>query len=189
MVGCLFFMTYSVWSLISTVGYSGSAFVVAPRLFARLVSPKGVWCIWLSYSGGLFCGCPLFGFLLHAQISSYLHWALAFPVNWLIHWVFAYVSTWTGTLFSVPDSLCYEWFSSVPGAIAYFSKSPAIDLQCNHLKLYQIACNINTFLSHIIWYYTGFGIILVVWSLFGSLRTHAYGIVCCEPECFVVCHL
>lgn len=99
-----------------------------------LVSPKGVWCIWLSYSGGLSCGCPLFGFLLHAQISSYLHWALAFPVNWLIHWVFAYVSMWTGILFPVPDSLCNELFSSVPGAIAYFFESPTIDLQCNLFK-------------------------------------------------------
>lgn len=72
-----------------------------------LVSPKGVWCIWLSDLSSLFCGCPLFGFLLHAQISSYLHCALAFPVNWLIHWVFAYVSMWTGTLFRVPDSLLW----------------------------------------------------------------------------------
>lgn len=110
-----------------------------------LVSPKGVWCIWLLYSGGLSCGCPLFGFLLHAQISSYLHQALAFPVNQLIHWVFAYVSLWTGTLFHVPDSLCREWFSSVPGAIVYFSKCPTIDLRCSHLNLYQISWNINKF--------------------------------------------
>lgn len=89
-----------------------------------LVSPKGVWCIWPSCSGGLPCGRPLFGFLLHAQISSYLHWALAFPGSCLIHWVFAYVSVWTGTLFRIPDSLRSEWFSSVPGAIVYFSKSP-----------------------------------------------------------------
>lgn len=119
-----------------------------------LVSPKGVWCIWLSCSGGLPCGCPLFGFLLHAQISSYLHWALAFPGSWLIHWVFAYVSVWTGTLFGVP-----EWFSSVPGVIVYFSKSPTIDLQFqllmhshlnSHLNMYLVSLNINTFLNDII---------------------------------------
>lgn len=121
-----------------------------------LVSPEGVWCIWLSYSGGLSCGCSVFGFLLHAQISSYLHRAPAFPVNWLIHWVFAYVSTRTGTLLRILDSLCYEWFSSVPAAIAYFSKSPAIDLQCNHLNLYEITSNINKFPRLIVNYKTFF---------------------------------
>lgn len=91
-----------------------------------LVSPEGVWCIWLSYSGGLSCGCSVFGFLLGAQISSYLHRAPAFPVNWLIHGVFAYISTWTGTLLHIIDSLCYEWFSSLPAAISFFSKSPGL---------------------------------------------------------------
>ena len=105
-----------------------------------LVSPKGVWCIWLSYSGGLSCGCPLFGFLLHAQISSYLRWALAFPVNWLIHWVFAYVSMWTGVHFPVPDSLCNELFISLPGA--------SLNLQlliynASSSNLYHISLNIK----------------------------------------------
>lgn len=125
-------LTFSVCSVISTVGYSCSAFAFCSQASwgsCGLVSPKGVWCFWLSCSGGLLCGCPLFGFLLHAQISSYLHWALAFPGSWLIHWVFAYISVWTGTLFRVPDSRHSEWFSSVPGAIVYFSKSPTIDLQ------------------------------------------------------------
>lgn len=142
-----------------------------------LVSPKGVWCIWLSYSGGLSCGCPLFGSLLHAQISSYLHWALAFPVNWLIHWVFAYVSLWIGTLLRVPDSLCYEWFSSTPGALVYFSKSPTIDLRCSHLDLYQISSNINKFLNHIIKHDTVLGteIILFIWSIFVSESCSASG--------------
>lgn len=137
-----------------------------------LVSPEGVWCIWLSYSGGLSCGCSVFGFLLHAQISSYLHRAPAFPVNWLIHWVFAYVSTWTGTLLRILDALCHERFTSVPAAIAYFSKSPAIDLECNHLNLYQITSNINKFLSHVFEYKTVFlelfwsvGQCLAVWEL------------------------
>lgn len=119
-----------------------------------LVSPEGVWCIWLLYSGGLSCGCSVFGFLLHAQISSYLHRAPAFPVNWLIHWVFVYVSTWTGTLLPILDALCHERFTSVPAAIAYFSKSPAIDLESNHLNLYQITSNINKFLSHVFEYKT-----------------------------------
>lgn len=30
---------------------------------------------------------------------------------------------WAGTLLCVPDSLFYEWFSSQPGVIVYFSKS------------------------------------------------------------------
>lgn len=135
-----------------------------------LVSPEGVWCIWLSYSGGLSCGFSVFGFLLHAQISSYLHWAPAFPVNWLIHWVFAYVSMRTGTLLRILDSLCYEWLSSVPVAIAYLSKSPGIDLQCNHLNLYQITSNINKFLSHKVKFKTFFGIILFSQWVFAFLR-------------------
>lgn len=92
-----------------------------------LVSPKGVWCIWLSDSGSLFCGCPLFGFLLHGQNSTFLHWALAFPVNWPIHWVFAYVTMWTGTLFHVPDSLLWmvKVLSQVP---LYTQLFPTIDL-------------------------------------------------------------
>lgn len=143
-----------------------------------LVSPEGVWCIWLSYSGGLSCGCSVFGFLLHAQISSYLHRASAFPVNWLIHWVFAYVSTWTGTLLCILDSLCYEWFSSVPAAIAYFSKSPAIDLQCNHLNLYQITSNINKFPSNIVKYKTGFGFILISCSVLGSRDERDSELIC-----------
>lgn len=108
----------------------------APCASCGLVSTKGVWCIWPSCSGGLSCGCSLFGFLLHAQISSYLHWALAFPGSWLIHWVFAYVSVWTGTLFRVPDSLRSEWFSSVPGAIVYFF---FFNLWYSHLNLYLIS--------------------------------------------------
>lgn len=51
---------------------------------------------------------------------------------------------------SLTDSLCSEWFSSVPGAIVYFSKSPTIDLQYSHLNLYLISSNINKFLNHII---------------------------------------
>lgn len=111
-------------------------FALSPCASCGLVSTKGVWCIWPSCSGGLSCGCSLFGFLLHAQISSYLHWALAFPGSWLIHWVFAYVSVWTGTLFRVPDSLRSEWFSSVPGAIVYFF---FFNLWYSHLNLYLIS--------------------------------------------------
>lgn len=119
-------LIFSMWSVISMVGYSRGS--QASRASCGLVSPKGVWCIWLSCSGGLPCGRPLFVFLLHAQISSYLHWALAFPGSCLIHWVFAYVSVWTGTLFLVPDSLCSERFSSLPRAIVHFSAKAASDL-------------------------------------------------------------
>lgn len=121
--GCSSLM-FSVWSVISTVGYSCSAFAVASRLLAR----PAVW-YHPKVSDAFGCrarvACPAvalcLGFLLHAQISSYLHWALAFPGSCLIHWVFAFVSVWTGTLFRVPVSLCSEWFSSVPRANKYFS--------------------------------------------------------------------
>lgn len=100
-------LTFSVRSVISAAGSSCTAFAVRSQASCSScgsVSPEGVWCIWPLCSGGLPCGRPLFGFLLHAQISSYLHWALAFPGSWLVHWVFAYVLVWTGTLFRVPQS-------------------------------------------------------------------------------------
>lgn len=68
--------TYSVWSVISAVGYSCSALAVALRLLAHPVvryRPKvsdafGCWT-----QGSMSCGCPVFGFLLHARINRYLH--------------------------------------------------------------------------------------------------------------------
>lgn len=88
-----------------------------------LVSPKGVWCIWPPCCPAVAL-CLGFCFMLRLAAISTGLWL--FPGSLLIHWVFAYVSVWTGTLFRVPDS---EWFSSEPRAIVYFSKAPTIDLQ------------------------------------------------------------
>lgn len=68
--------TYSVWSVISTVSYSCSAFAVALTLLARPVvryHPKVSDAFVRCTQGGMSCGCPVFWFLLHARINHYLH--------------------------------------------------------------------------------------------------------------------
>lgn len=132
--------------VVSTVGYSWAAFTVAPRLLARntvryhrkVLDAFGCYS-WVTCTAVALC----LAFLLHAQISSYLHLAPAFPGTWFIHWVFAYISVWTGTLFS-PVSLRSEWFSSVPGAIVYSYSSDWFTVSSTNSKALQPAPDLFT---------------------------------------------
>lgn len=68
---------------------------------------------------------------------------------------------WAGTLLCVPDSLFYEWFSSQPGVIVYFSKSLNYWFTWQPLKpesdLFKNKHNIRLCAE-------------IIWSIFVSLR-------------------
>ncbi len=145
-------LTFSVWSVISTVGYSCSAFAVSPRLSSAsrgLVSPKGVWCIWLSCCPAVAL-CLGFCFMLRlAAISTGL-------------WLFLEAGSFIEYLLMFQCELAHSSAFHILNGSAQCQEPLCTSLSLQLLiynfdygghgllNLYQISLNINKFLNHII---------------------------------------
>lgn len=115
-----------------------------------LVSPKGVWCIWLSCSGGLPCGRPMFGlgFMLRlAAISTELWLFLegASFIEYLLQCELAHSST-----FQLASALNDSAQEPLCTPLDYWFSVSATD--CTDGKTCIWSLNINKLLKHIIKY-------------------------------------